>query len=93
MWRSGLVMWQTSPWLGVEPGGVKREYRHFALPEAIKKRTGHVHNTPLQILVEGGVIGLAAWLWILGAFYAGAVRLLRRLPGAAGQEGHWLRAA
>ena len=86
MWRSGLAMWQTSPWLGVGPGGVKREYRRFALPEAIKKRTGHVHNTPLQILVERGVIGLAAWFWIWGAFYAGAVRLLRRLPGAAGQE-------
>jgi O-antigen ligase len=86
MWRSGLAMWQTSPWLGLGPGSVKREYRRFALPEAIKKRTGHVHNTPLQILVERGLISLAAWLWIWGEFYARAVGLLRRLPGAAGQE-------
>ena len=24
------------------PGGVKREYRHYAQPEALMKRTGHV---------------------------------------------------
>ena len=79
MWESGLMMARVRPWLGFGPGGVKREYRRFALEEAHKKRTGHVHNTPLQILVERGVIGLAAWLWIWVAFYAYAIRVLRRL--------------
>ena len=50
------------------------------MPEAFKKRIGHVHNTPLQILVERGLIGLAAWLWIWVAFYARAGAILRRLP-------------
>lgn len=80
MWRSGLTMWQQHPWLGFGPGGVKREYRHYALAEAVKKRTGHLHNTPLQILVERGLIGLAAWTWIWAQFYVRAVRVLRRLP-------------
>ena len=79
MWESGLMMARERPWLGFGPGGVKREYRAFSLEEAIKKRTGHVHNTPLQILVERGVIGLAAWLWIWVAFYVSAIRVLRRL--------------
>ncbi len=86
MWRSGLTMWQEHPWLGIGPGGVKREYASYALPEAVKKRTGHVHNTPLQILVERGVLGLAAWLAIWAAFYARAIRLLRRLPSGAQLE-------
>jgi O-antigen ligase len=86
MWRSGLTMWKEHPWLGIGPGGVKREYARYALPEALKKRTGHVHNTPLQILVERGVLGLAAWLAIWAAFYAQAVRLLRRLPSGAQLE-------
>ena len=79
MWESGLTMARVRPWLGFGPGGVKREYPAFALEEAHKKRTGHVHNTPLQILVERGVIGLAAWLWLWIAFYAYAIGVLRRL--------------
>jgi O-antigen ligase len=79
MWDSGLAMARQHPLFGVGPGGVKREYPAYARPEAIKKRTGHVHNTPLQILVERGAIGLAAWLWIWIAFYAKAIRVLRRL--------------
>jgi O-antigen ligase len=79
MWRSATEMWAGQPWLGVGPGGVKRLYAGFALPDAFKKRTGHVHNTPLQILVERGLIGFAAWLWIWVAFYARAGALLRRL--------------
>jgi O-antigen ligase len=86
MWRSGLTMWQQHPWLGFGPGGVKREYRHYALAEAVKKRTGHLHNTPLQILVERGLIGLGAWIWIWTQFYVRAVRLLRRLPIGAERE-------
>ena len=83
MWRSGLTMWRQHPVLGLGPGGVKREYERFALPEAVKKRTGHVHNAPLQILVERGVLGLLAWGWIWVAFYVEAIRRLRRLPADA----------
>lgn len=83
MWRSGLTMWRQHPVLGLGPGGVKREFESYALPEAVKKRTGHVHNTPLQILVERGVLGLAAWLWVWAAFFRRAIGVLRRLPADA----------
>lgn len=86
MWRSSFAMWSEHPWLGWGPGGVKREYERFAVPEAVKRRTGHVHNTPLQILVERGAIGFAAWLWLWAAFYARVIALLRRLPAAAVRE-------
>jgi O-antigen ligase len=79
MWQSGLAMWRERPLLGWGPGGVKREYSRFALPEAYKKRTGHLHNTPLQILVERGIPGLAAFLAIWLAFYWRVIALLRRL--------------
>jgi O-antigen ligase len=80
MWRSGLAIWREHPVLGVGPGELKRVYERYALPEAVKKRTGHVHNTPLQMLVERGALGLAAWLWIWAAFFARAIVVLRRLP-------------
>ena len=85
MWQSALVMWREHPWLGHGPGGVKREYSRYALPGAVKRRTGHVHNTPLQVLVERGALGLAAWLWIWLAFYTRAIAVLRRLPADAGR--------
>ncbi len=86
MWRSGLSMWRQHPMLGLGPGGVKREFASYALPEAVKKRTGHLHNTPLQILVERGLLGLAAWLWIWVAFIAKGLGLLRRLAEQAARE-------
>jgi len=82
MWRSGVAMWRGHLLLGVGPGGVKRGYEAYASPEAVKKRTGHVHNTPLQILVERGLLGLVAWLWIWGAFYTRSIGHLRRLSEA-----------
>jgi O-antigen ligase len=82
----GLTMWRRHPVLGLGPGGVKREYESYALPEAVKKRTSHVHSTPLQILVERGVLGLAAWLWIWAAFIAKGIGLLRRRPQDAARE-------
>jgi putative inorganic carbon (hco3(-)) transporter len=86
MWKSGLSMWRERPVLGVGPGGVKRDYVRYAREEAVKKRTGHVHDTPLQILVEQGMLGIAAWLWVWIAFYTHAIRQLRRLPAAAAVE-------
>jgi putative inorganic carbon (HCO3(-)) transporter len=86
MWRSGLAMWKEHPWLGVGPGGVKREYWRYVVQEAVKTRTGHVHNTALQILAERGVIGLGAWIWIWVAFYSRAIARLRGLPDGARRE-------
>ena len=86
MWRSGTAMWRERPLLGWGPGGVKRAYSRYALPEAFKQRTGHVHNTPLQILVERGVLGLAAWLAIWIAFYWRAIGLLRALDSSQTRE-------
>jgi O-antigen ligase len=86
MWRSGVSMWREHPLLGWGPGGVKREYSRYALPGAFKQRTGHVHNTPLQILVERGLPGLAAWLAIWIAFYRRAIGALRALDASRVRE-------
>lgn len=89
MWRSGVTMWREHPVLGHGPGSVRRDYERYALAEAVKKRTAHLHNTPLQILVERGLLGLAAWLWIWVAFYARVGALLR---GARSEREHALAA-
>jgi O-antigen ligase len=68
---------------GIGPGEVKRVYPRYAPPEAVKRATSHLHNTPLQIAVERGLVGLGFWLAIFVEFLARATRVLRRLPADA----------
>ncbi|HEY3101022.1 MAG TPA: O-antigen ligase family protein [Methylomirabilota bacterium] len=83
MLRGGLRLIREHPLAGVGPGQVKRLYPVYAPPEALRRHTSHLHNTPLQIAVERGLVGLALWLWIFLAFFVRAGRVLRRVPPAA----------
>src|SRR5207247_934212 len=51
---------------------------------ARRRSTSHLHSTPLQIVVERGVPGLAAWIAIWVAFFAASAGTLSRIP--AGDE-------
>lgn len=86
MWQSGLAIIRDHPLTGVGPGQVKAVFPRYALPEAHRKTTSHVHNTPLQITAERGLLGLAAWLWIWSAFFLRGARLLRRIGPAQARE-------
>jgi O-antigen ligase len=79
MWKSGLAMARDHPFTGVGPGQVKRVYPRYAAPEVVHKSRGHLHNSPIQILVERGALGLSAWLWLFVAFFVRAGRVLRRV--------------
>jgi len=79
----GLRLVGEHPVVGVGPGQVKRLYPAYAPPEALRRHTSHLHNTPLQIAVERGLVGLGLWFWIFVAFFVGAGRILRRLPATA----------
>jgi O-antigen ligase len=86
MWGSALQMAREHPLTGVGPGGVKREYLRYAAPEYRQKPRGHFHNVPLQILVERGALGLAAWLAVFIAFFWRAQAVLRALGPQAARE-------
>src|SRR5262249_6744035 len=79
IWKSGLRMARDHPILGVGPGRVGDLYRRYADFLVYKTNRGHVHNTPLQVLVERGPFGLLAWLWLFAAFYLEGRRALSRL--------------
>jgi O-antigen ligase len=80
MLRAGLAMARDHALTGTGPGQVKHLYPTYAPPEAVRRHTSHLHNTPLQILVERGVPGLFLWGWVFAAFFARGVGVLRALP-------------
>lgn len=86
MWTSALQMAREHPLTGVGPGEVKREYLRYAAPEYRQRPRGHFHNTPLQMLVERGVLGLIAWLVVFIAFFWRARGVLRALGPEASRE-------
>jgi putative inorganic carbon (HCO3(-)) transporter len=86
MLSTGLRLIAAHPVTGIGPGHVKMVYPTAAPPEAMRRHTSHLHDTPLQIAVERGIVGLALWLWIFVAFFVRAGRVLRRLPAAAATD-------
>jgi O-antigen ligase len=86
MWQSGIQIVRDHPLTGIGPGQVKAVFPRYAQPEALRKTTSHVHNTPLQITAERGLLGLAAWLWLWVAFFLRVGRLLRVLGPKAARE-------
>ncbi|MDP7502779.1 MAG: O-antigen ligase family protein [Nitrospinota bacterium] len=92
MWKSGMEMVRDRPLLGTGLDMIKRTYSRYANPEAMKKRTGHLHNNPLHIAAERGIPGFVAWMWFMGAFFVAGVRRLKGY-GEAGFERRYLSVA
>lgn len=80
MMTAGVRLLRERPLTGIGIGQVKHYYDAYAPPQAVRRHTSHLHNTPLQIAVERGLPGLALWLWIWAAFFARMVSALRRAP-------------
>lgn len=76
-WQAALDMARDHPWLGIGFGGYEAAYPNYALinwPFAL----GHAHNYYLNMLSEGGVLGLAAYLVLWTCVIWQTVRLLGR---------------
>lgn len=69
--EKALNMTIENPLIGVGPGNysvlLPQELRHLEIP----------HNMFLQVSAETGLIGLAAFLWLLYAYYKSSLRLVR----------------
>ncbi len=68
-WVAAWRMWESAPWLGIGPGNYGVVYPAVRLPRW-EEPLGHAHNIYLNLLAEGGVVGLASflllWLTLVG---------------------------
>jgi len=78
MMREGARMVAASPLTGMGPNMVERVYVRFRDPEAVERVNPHLHNVPMQIAAERGLLALGAWLWFVGSAAVGLVAILRR---------------
>ncbi len=77
---NGLRIAKRHPINGVGVGGFSKAYSRLS-HRHIKQSASH--NTPVTVVAEGGVIGLALFLWLVIAFGLSAFRRLdRTLAGA-----------
>jgi O-antigen ligase len=82
-WKAAVDMWRSRFWFGVGLGGYASAYPDFNLPAWILP-LGHAHNIYLNMLAETGLLGLCAYLLLLGL-------LLFRLFTASRVLKGWLR--
>jgi O-antigen ligase len=88
MMHSGFAIIRDHPLTGVGPNMIPRVYAQYRDPNAENAINPHLHNVPLQIGAERGLLALAAWLWFVVATVTGLLGLVRRkqavtLAGAA----------
>ena len=78
MLQVGAGMVRDHPAFGVGPEMVQREYPKYKPASGVNATNQHLHNVPVQIAAERGLIALGAWLWFVVAAFAGHIRELRR---------------
>ena len=64
MWDAGLRMFRDHPLTGVGLQDMHPIYERYRLPQA-RESVGHLHSVPVQILATMGIVGLAAFGWLL----------------------------
>lgn len=92
LWRNGLFLARKHPWTGVGPGMARAAAdRHRDDPGFAPNPHGmenDLHNLFLHHMVERGVLGLAALLWLLAAPMRMAWKTFRAPPSETALPGH-----
>jgi O-antigen ligase len=83
MFKAGVAMIKDHPFFGVGPNMVPEVYLQYRTADAVERAeaTGpetrsHLHNVPMQIAAERGLIALAVFLWFV---FVAARDLWRRM--------------
>jgi O-antigen ligase len=78
LWEAGWRMFREHPVTGIGLQDLKSWVARYRSPEAHEPPHGHMHNVYLQILVTMGVVGFAAFVYLVTALWRTAARGLRQ---------------
>jgi O-antigen ligase len=77
MLREGLHMIRDHPVVGIGPNMVEPLYAQYRDPDAVNAVNPHLHNVPVQIAAERGLLALAVWLWFIVSLVVALAKQLR----------------
>ncbi|MEQ1758023.1 MAG: O-antigen ligase family protein [Vicinamibacterales bacterium] len=80
MVKMGVAIVKDHPLTGVGPNMIERVYPQYRQPDAVKAVNVHLHNVPVQIAAERGLLALAAWVWLVVSLMTSLVRVFRTHP-------------
>ena len=83
-WKAGWEMFRQNPWIGVGPGNFADCYTAYRTPEGSETR--RAHNDYIEVAVEEGAVGLAAFLAVWAA-WGWAMGRKRRVFESDSEEG------
>jgi O-antigen ligase len=78
MMEIGRRIVQEHPLFGVGPEQIENVYEDYRPDYAVNPTNPHLHNVPIQIAAERGLLALAAWLWFVVIAGRDLFRQLRR---------------
>ena len=84
IWQAAWEIYQQHPVLGIGLGNFDVVYPSYALP-GWPQLPGHAHNYYLNLLAELGVLGLSAYVVLLGWLYVSVWRAVQQAKAALGQ--------
>ena len=77
LWDAGWRMFRDHPVTGIGLEDLKPWVARYRSPEAHEPPHGHMHNVYLQVLVTMGVVGFAAFVYLVTSLWRTAARRLR----------------
>ena len=84
MAHAGWLMFRERPIFGQGPNLVDDRYPIYRHPTAWRKEVPHLHSTFLQLAAERGVVGITAYLLLMGVAVRECLRIFLREGGRDG---------
>jgi putative inorganic carbon (HCO3(-)) transporter len=77
MLNTGVAMVRAHPLTGVGPNMIEKVYTQYRAPGAVQQTNQHLHNVPMQIAAERGLVALGVFLWFVVRLGGSLLKMFR----------------